>query len=776
MGVAGHNKLRCDRVRVGPVRAATLLVARSATSASTRASSPGRSLPLLAVFLFYLVPPLFITAPRREEPAWHRRQRRKRGDARALLRVASASRLLALHHSSHPAEAASAPPMGRGRWSGDDDGWFSRNSRGRSQSRGRGGRWGNNAEGRADRERDDRKENEQLRKELEDSRKRMERQSQAQTARPNAKEGSSREGDWLCSMCNFGTNRHHRQACYRCTAAKSMSFPANATPAPQGQLGAQGPSAGTPIIAHPPSSSSGITSISSPLSSSPPPSSTTSVSMQSWIPQLGTVRTGTFLVPGFAGVPAPLVAPSAPLAAATPQPAPCAKTLKAQLDALLQTRAAVAANPLCGAAVASIDGQVAKLREDLAQAQPLEVALRGTLGAVANARQALQRADSKLAKCEQQVVASVAAYEAAASEAQLCRKQLADAEAATARTAGGHADLRQLFGTDPGAAWAAFRMAAEARCVPGIVDPQVCARAAAAFAEMQAICALLPAQPPAADGAAAAAGGPAAASTSVAAVSGPSAATSAGGGGAASEQAAAQPNGATAFGGPLPAGAVDAGAVAAAAITAAIEQQKLLQSVPKEAPGPALEPSSGPPVVLQPSSPEVPSHVELVAAAALQQAAAAAGPSAAESDHSMAEGAESAGRAEGGTAAAAAAAAIDHQEQGKESADQAAAAAAVARQLREQTAIAAATATPAQDGKSDELVPPATAGAAVGVGLAPTDGNPAVNGTTRNGNVPQPSDDAMGGGACNSVANKRSAEAVAAGRAIAAKAKAKASA
>ncbi len=196
----------------------------------------------------------------------------------------------------------------------------------------------------------------------------------------------------------------------------------------------------------------------------------------------------------------------------------------------------------------------------------------------------------------------------------------------------------------------------------------------------------------------------------------------------------------------------------------------------KEAPGPALEPNSGPPVVLQPSSPEVPSHFELVAAAALQQAAAAAGPSTANSDHSMAKGAEPAGRAEGGTASAAAAAATDHQEQGKETADQAAAAATVARQLREQTAIAAATATPAQDGKSDELVPPATAGAAVGVGLAPTDGNPAVNGTTRNGNVPQPSDDDIGGGACNGIANKRSSEAVAAGRAIAAKAKAKASA
>ncbi len=762
------------------MRAATAVVARIAAKRHYSGFvSWALFLFSLSSLLHHLVPLLFTTALRRVEPAWHRRQRRKRGDARALLRVASASRLLALHHSSHPAEAAAAPPMGRGRWSGDDDGWFSRNSRGRSQSRGRGGRWGSNAEGRADKERDYRKENEKLRKELEDSRKRMERQSQTQSARPNAKEGASREGDWLCSICNFGTNRHQRQACYRCTAARGLSFPANAASAPQGQLGAQGHTAGPTTITHPPSSSSGIAPITSSLSSSPPPSSTTSISMQGWIPQVGSGRTGAFLVPGFAGAPAPPVSSTTPIASpatATPLPAPCAKTLKAQLDALLQNRAAVAANPLCGAAVVSIDGQITKLREDLAQAQPLEVALRGTLGAVANARQALQRADSKLAKCEQQVVAAVAAFEAAALEAQLCRKQLADAEAATARTAGGHADLRQLVGTDPGAAWAAFRMAAEARCVPGTVDPQVITRATAAFAEMQAICALLPAQPPAADGAAAATGGPAAATTSAAAVSGPSAATLAGGGGAVSEQAAAQPTGAMAFGGTPPAGAGDAGAVAATAINAAIEQQKLLQSVSSGSPGPSLEPNPLPPVVLQPSSPEVPSHFEVVAAAALHQAAAAAGSSAANSDQPLPNNVDSAGRAEGEAANAVSATAIDHQARENGSADQAAAAAALARQLREQTAAAAATATPTQDASKNELGPPASPGAAAVVGHASAGGNPAVGGTIRSGSAPQPSDDDMGGGACNNVANKRSADAIAAGRAIAAKAKAKASA
>ncbi len=40
-----------------------------------------------------------ITAQRQGEPAWHRRQRRARGNARALLRVAAAARLTEAHHS-----------------------------------------------------------------------------------------------------------------------------------------------------------------------------------------------------------------------------------------------------------------------------------------------------------------------------------------------------------------------------------------------------------------------------------------------------------------------------------------------------------------------------------------------------------------------------------------------------------------------------------------------------------------------------------------------------
>ncbi len=314
-------------------------------------------------------------------------------------------------------------------------------------------------------------------------------------------------------------------------------------------------------------------------------------------------------VPGFIGASA--MAPQvAQPPAAGPQPmAACAKSIKGRLEALLQARAAVASNPLCGDAVATIDAQVAKTRAELAQAQPLEVALRGTLGAVASARQALQRAEAKLAKCEQQVVASVSAYDLAAAEAQTCRRQLADAEAATARTAGSHADLRQLVGTDPGAAWTAFRLAAEARCVPGVVAPELVARASAAFAEMQSICALLPAQPPPAEG-----GG---AATAPAAAEGSDTISP--------NTACPQAQNAVAKSGDSGGPTTDAGAIAAAAITAVLDQQRLQRTTNDEGRGDGdVSRGAESSTILQPSSPSVASHFELVAAAA----AAAQRPSA----------------------------------------------------------------------------------------------------------------------------------------------------
>ncbi len=782
MGVAGHGKLR-RRPSAGRTNARGDHRSHAAFPRALVSGHRLSALPAASFFIFFvsLVPSLVITAPRRGEPAWHRRERRKRGDARALLRVASASRLLAAHHSSQPAEAA-APSMVRGRWARNDDGWFSKEARGRSQSRGRGDRGGGGAD-KSDREKEYRKENEKLRKELEETRKRVERQQQAHTARPNAKEGTARDGDWLCTVCNFGTNRHQRQACYRCAAARSISF---LSPAPLVHPGPSGVQAGIPA----PTTS---TSTTAPFTSSPPSSSSLSAST-SWAggggsigfgfsSSTGAARPGTFAVPGFAGAPLLGMQPTAPTPS-SPQPAPCAKSLKAQLDGLLQTRSTVAANPLCAEAVASIDAQITRVRADLSQVQPLEVALRGTLGAVSNARQSLQRAEAKLAKCEQQVVAAVSSYESAAAEAQACRKSLAEAEAATARTAGSHADLRQLFGADPGAAWAAFRLAAEARCIPGVVDSQVLSRAAAAFAEMQAICALLPAQPPPSDGGGTTAAGSATAASSPSSNAGPpltsatSATAPANGGSAAAAAAGAQPSSASGPGVSPATQSVDPGAVAAASIMATIERQRSQQSSSKSPSGAASVPGSGLSVVLQPSTPEIPSHFEIVAAAALQPTAAATCQDATLSEQQSQSGGEGAAvqrQADDGTSAATEAGGTAQADL-NQAQQQAAASTTEARQLLGQAALAAATPTPAQDHKDEDLAPPVVAGAALGTAPAPADDRQAGGGTARAGITSQPGDDDMGGGACSGIANKRPAEAVAAGRAIAAKAKAKVSA
>ncbi len=558
------------------------------------------------------------------EPSWHRRARRARQRARAVIAVAQARDLLVRHHGGGgPAAGVDDESMGRNRWSRDDEGWQSR--RGRSASR---GRWGDTS-GRGGQKRDDhgsaakefKKENERLRKQLEEVRRRS---PQLPIAHPNAKEGPDREGDWVCGVCNFGTNRAQRPACFRCAAPKGTSFPAGSRHvAHTGAAAAACAAAASipmPTYAAVVQSSSS-TSSSSHLSPGAPAGAATH-----WFPSIAAPAPPPVAVPGFArSVSAAATTPAA--AASPPQGAAAVKPLKGRLDALLEARTSLAANSYCAEALAHVDAQIVKARAELANAQPLEVALRGTLGAVAAARHALQRAESKATKLEQQVVAAVAAYDAAAAEAATCRLQLSGAEAATARTAGGHVDLHHFFGADPGAAWAAFRAACEARCAPGAggVDHTLRSRAAAALAEMQSICALLPAQPPAT--------APAAPGTATAAPQAPPISpTSTTGevhgttiGQAVSAAAPLQPvappprpfaasttpsadiNAASSF---------DAGAAAAAAITAALDlhrQQALQQHGNREA-------DAGPPVpaspLLKPSSVTVPSQFEAVAAAA----------------------------------------------------------------------------------------------------------------------------------------------------------------
>ncbi len=58
------------------------------------------------------------TPQRHAEPAWHRRARRKRGEARAWLRVASAQRLLEAHHSAQRCRQQVLPAMPDGQSKG----------------------------------------------------------------------------------------------------------------------------------------------------------------------------------------------------------------------------------------------------------------------------------------------------------------------------------------------------------------------------------------------------------------------------------------------------------------------------------------------------------------------------------------------------------------------------------------------------------------------------------------------------------------------------------
>ncbi len=145
-----------------------------------------------------------------------------------------------------------------------------------------------------------------------------------------------------------------------------------------------------------------------------------------------------------------------------------------------------------------IDAQINGVRTQLASAQPLEVALRGTLGPVAQARAALQRAEAKASKLEAHVVTAAAAHEGAMADVQSCQKQLAEAEATIAISAGGRFDPRLLIGAHPGAALTILSEAAAARCVVGSpgVDSALVARVQAAFSEVQAACRLLPADVP----------------------------------------------------------------------------------------------------------------------------------------------------------------------------------------------------------------------------------------------------------------------------------------
>ncbi len=393
--------------------------------------------------------------------------------------------------------------MARGRWSEDNEGWRSRRQRSSSRGGGQGGRSKNDNDT-AKQLREAKKETQRLQQQVRDLQRGAPKVGDA-SCRPSAKEGPERDGDWQCANCLFRTNRHSRTNCYRCAVAKAFSFKGGATAEPTTSSGivyggtpinlynatqfGAGNSSLQPFIIHPPPITAApspppITSTTTTTTSSAPPSSSSPTSASS-SPATSTAAASTpNAVPGLLQSPSP--GPEA------------AKALKGQLETLQQVKAKLVGDPLCGHIAEAIESQISGVRAQLASLQPLEVALRTTLVTVTQARAALQRAEAKASKLEAAVVAAVSTYEVAAAEVQSCQRQLAAAEAATARTAGGRFDPRLLLGDHPGAALAILQEAAASRCVVGIggIDDAFAARVHAAFAEVQEVCRRLPAAVP----------------------------------------------------------------------------------------------------------------------------------------------------------------------------------------------------------------------------------------------------------------------------------------
>jgi hypothetical protein len=402
------------------------------------------------------------------------------------------------------------------------------------------------------------------------------------------------------------------------------------------------------------------------------------------------------------------VAGAAPPALDGPE---AAKALKSQLERLTSAKAAIAGDSTLGHIAAGLEHQIQSIRAQLSAVQPLEVALRGTLGAVASARQALTRAEQKASKLEAQLVAALAAYDGASAEVQVCQKALADAEAATARTAGGRFDPRLLIGGHPGAALAILSEAAAARCVVGAggVDAGLAARVQAAFAEVQNVCRLLPADVPAAPSTTTLGGATEGVSSAGAHAAGTPAEVP---GSEATSGGAGQPRG-----GAPPAAdpSAAAGPIQATSDQGNQQQQQLL---------------------VQQQAAQQLAHVQAVELA--QHAQATLDQAAQCTVHQQAEAAAAAAAA---TATPVADSNLDLRDPG----------AAV-----QQASVASGG---------------AGVGAQVGAGAgAPPSGGAVVVVPT----VPPPRDDCMGGGANEGVANKRNAGAIESARVVAAKAKARA--
>ncbi len=457
------------------------------------------------------------------------------------------------------------------------------------------------------------------------------------------------------------------------------------------------------------------------------------------------------------------------------------KLLKTQLDKLIAAKAHLAGDPLLGHMSASLEAQMQGIRGQIASAQPLEVALRSTLGAVATARQSLTRAESKATKCESQVVAAVAAYEAAAAEVQACKKALADAEAETARTAGGRFDPKLLIGAHPGAALAVLSEAAAARCVVGMcgVDAVLASRVHAAFQEVQAVCRLLLADvpPPAQDEQQQGGAAPPGHAGAVAQCNGDQSSSQMGEGASGGSAGAPQGSATAEAIAPVDGGVTSAQAAAAAQqqLQQHIQQQQLQHQHQQHQAH--LQQQSQP----QQHIPPFDSAEDAIAWAQQQQAAAEQQQRALAQQQSQALAQQQqqlalAQQQELQLRAQSAAAELARQHAQAALTQAAAQPGATATSEPAPRASSPASAAPTSAGDSSSAGGGSPTEDVAAVPVAPRDdGDLATNGPAGDANGTVKRDDSMGGGATDAIVNKRTAaEAVETARVIAAKAKARA--
>ncbi len=575
-----------------------------------------------------------------------------------------------------------------GRWQNgrswdDGDGWRTvRNSRSNSQA---GNRQRTGSRGRSEINNSElQQENRRLKDKLAAA-ERAKTIAHDRTPHPGAVE-RPREGDWMCAnlSCGFASNRHARLFCYRCTQPRADSFPA-----------ASGGGAASPTLSSPTTPATSLRPGQSPSSSAPPPPGQEHASPQDKI-----------------------------------------KALKAKLELLKSARALYEGNAECATQLRKCDDDIADTQTQLSSVVPVEVAVKSTIAPAPQARAALQKAETKLARLEAHVVGAVAAYDAAAAEVDDCRQKLAAAEAATARAAASslpHSDLVAAMARDPAAAWEAMLSSIEVR-TPGMPEGLL-QHLRATTTALKQLCALLPVEPTA----------------------GPSTSTA---------HTAAPANGAVQSAPPAPAAAAPAlqsASPSASDIGLGAQQLPPQQDAPV---APAGEHSVQPSVEelqLQLRAAQEHAHAQELQLATLRAAAATSsiGNSGTAALQPSAPGVPSQFEA---VAAAAAAAEASDQSTLSES--------TVVAPLQSST-TGAAVVQEAAPHQMSQAQPAPNAGLPA-VGDAADDLTPSVDVST-NQPIAQamPRDDDMGGGAPNGVARKRAADALEAARGLAAKAKAK---